>query len=121
MREFLNIFVLFVCITCCGENISISSLDPARVKSKGSVISINKTASGKAIEICNKKFEEGISVAGGSDMCFMVGTAAERLKGSVAVYASSKGEMLFTVYSDSRVLWRSKSGWSGALRCNCLI
>ncbi|MFO7936297.1 MAG: glycoside hydrolase family 2 TIM barrel-domain containing protein [Kiritimatiellia bacterium] len=104
-----NLFVIFLLssLSCGAEDIFISSLDVARVRSRGHVISINRTADGKKIKLNGNEYAKGVAVTGGSDMCFLAGKS-ERLKGRVGVFASGKGEMLFTVYGDSRILWRSK-------------
>lgn len=106
MRVIFLVFAFFATV-CQAEDISISKLDPARVKSKGHVVAVNRTASGQKIDLGGKEYKDGVSVTSGSDMCFLAGTS-QRLKGSVAVYDGSPGEMLFTVFGDSRVLWRSK-------------
>ena len=93
-------------LTCGAKEISISSLDPARVKGEMSAITLNTTLKGEAIKAGGAVYQDGVSVAAGTDICFLCGTA-ERLRGSVAVYEGSDGEAVFSIYGDTDLLWRS--------------
>ncbi len=93
-------------LTVSAAEIPLSALDPVRVRSFDSALAQGTTLSGAPIRLGGEEFREGVSVAGGTDMCFLRGTS-ERLRGSAAVYDDSVGELLFTVYGDSAVLWRS--------------
>jgi len=109
----LLFYVLLAVFSIHAADLSIIALDPLQVKSVAASLALKTGLNGKPIRVGGQEISEVVTVGAGTDICFLCGTS-ERLKGRVAVPDAAAGELTFTVYGDSRVLWTSDVLVAGA-------